>query len=166
MRIMLIFPACLILTIGLVAIESPAAAGIFCCFKRDRCNDCNECREYEDDDDDRKDRGCCFCPPAPPRAEVGFSLPGRFNIQSRPGPTIESQQKKLQTKVDDVERDLTRLTLVVEKLADSHKDNQRDLTRLGVVVEKLVGAQEDSQRDLARLSVLIERLAKDKKDGR
>lgn len=85
--------------------------------------------------------GCrCFRPLAPPRAPVATAFAGLINPQTPP--TAEGQSGALNTdlngRVESLENDLARLTVVVEKILENQKEHQNDLTRISVLLDQLI----------------------------
>jgi hypothetical protein len=134
-------------------------------------DDCGQPADYDDDDDDgesRLKRACrCFCPGEPPRGEVAIALPARLSTEfarevretDRESARESALAATIDQRVEVLEKDLTRLTLIVEKLADNQKRDSADLTRLTLAVEGIATAQKQGREDLTRMSVILEKLA-------
>jgi hypothetical protein len=126
-----------------------------------------ECDEDDDDDEDSKLKKVsrCFCPAEPPRAESAFALPARFTNEFAPEDESaeEDEESAEESGVEDrcevLEKDLTRLTLIVEELAKGQARSNQDLTRLSIQVDEMVGAQRQVQDDLTRINVLLQQMA-------
>ena len=88
---------------------------------------------------------CCFScclPAAPPRGEVIMALPARVNLETLRDET-ESESESLDdgTRLDQLEVDLTRLTVVVEELVEQQASTETDITRIATLLEELVRAK-------------------------
>jgi hypothetical protein len=80
---------------------------------------------------------CCLRPVAPPRGQVAISIPARVNVQSGAQAGAQAASDRL----DKLEEDLTRLTVIVEKMTEKNQQIDVDLARLTVLVEELVRRQ-------------------------
>jgi hypothetical protein len=134
--------------------RSPGSAW-FCGYD-DECQCDRECCECCGKKKPRKKKKCCLftcleCA-EPPRGEVGVSVAGRlqrnaFNESGRDDKSESgtSEKKKDQSeagateedRIALLEKDLTRLTQVVESVASSQQQQQADLTRATQVLEEL-----------------------------
>ena len=131
------------------------------------CRDCN-CDDDDDDDDDGKLKRCfrCLRPGEPPRGETAFALPARVRNEfaavdddDDDESDRESASASTEGQIENLERDLTRLTLIVEKLVETQKRDGEDLTRLTIAVEEIARAQARGQQDLTRISTILDNLA-------
>lgn len=116
----------------------------------DECDCDRECCECCGKKKPKKRKKCCLftcisCS-EPPRAEAAFSLPARIDQNlGRESARLDEESAKLKResanlsgdRVDAVEKDLTRLTLVVEQLAKGQKQQQEDLTKATLILERI-----------------------------
>ena len=143
---------------------SRSFASAWYCSYDDECECDRECCESCGKKKPRKKKKCCLftcleCA-EPPRGEVGVSVAGRLQRnafdESGRGDKSESatpEKKKDQSetaalekdRIDQIEKDLTRLTLVVESVASSQLQQQADLTRATQVLEELARRIEPKQ---------------------
>lgn len=132
------------------------------CRDCDECNDCDDCDEDCDDCDKKKKKKkkcclfTCFDCAEPPRGEAAVSVAARINRDAfresaeltnrRNAAAQESANASdVDKRVDNLERDLTKLTIVVEEVAKNQKQQQEDLTKATLILERLaekVGAGE------------------------
>jgi ABC-type transporter Mla subunit MlaD len=68
---------------------------------------------------------------------VAISIPARVNVQSGAQAGAQAASDRL----DKLEEDLTRLTVIVEKMTEKNQQIDVDLARLTVLVEELVRRQ-------------------------
>lgn len=75
----------------------------------------------------KKKHVCCFCPPEPPRAPIGISIGAIINdvltdVAAPHGggevPPTPPKEDKQAERFDKLEKDVTRLTVIVEKLVE------------------------------------------------
>jgi hypothetical protein len=125
-----------------------------------------DCDEESHARESKLKRMCrCLCPPEPPRGEAAIALPARVRnefaaVKDEPESERESAAAD---RVDQLEEDLTRLTLIVEEIVKTQKKDGEDLTRLTLAVEQVADAQKKGQEDLTRISVILDNLAKEVK---
>lgn len=102
----------------------------------------DRCRE-DCEKDSRMKRVCRhLLPPEPPRGETAVALPARVRnefarLEDEDDRESESATQDMESRVKTLEQDLTRLTLVVEQIAESQKRGQEDMTRMSLILEKL-----------------------------
>ena len=98
------------------------------------------------------DKSClsCILPGAPPQGEVIMALPARVDLESLRDEVSESESEALDdaARLDQLEEDLTRLTVIVEGLAEQHASTETDMARIATLLEELVRARraEDENR--------------------
>lgn len=130
--------------------QSKTGSGL-CCLLPFCSNDEDECQCHREccPDCGRKKRepkksgaGCFGCK-APPRGEVAVSLAARIprdgfreSVQQNRDQAENARQRE--QRIDGLERDLTRLTVVVEEIAKGQQKQQEDLTKVTLVLERLV----------------------------
>jgi hypothetical protein len=104
--------------------------------REDRCGE--DCEK-----ESRMKRLCRhLLPPEPPRGETAIALPARVRnefarLEDETDRESESATQDMESRVKTLEQDLTRLTLVVEQIAESQKKGQEDMTRMSLILEKL-----------------------------
>lgn len=73
----------------------------------------------DDSSSNGRKRRCCLHPKEPPRVSIAISMPGVLNLPPEEEDTAEPEGEDLdnvENRVEELERDLTRLSLIVEKL--------------------------------------------------
>lgn len=130
---------------------------------------CAQPAGYDEDDGDSKRKRICQClhPGEPPRGETVIAFPARISREfareserDRESARESAPTGAIDQRVEVLEKDLTRLTLIVEKLVDAQKRDSADLTRLTLAVEEVAIAQKQGQQDLTRMSLILDKLAK------
>jgi len=92
-------------------LQSPAdAGGLFGLFSRKKCESCPTCDQQCESCKPKKQHFKCFRPPEPPRAPVGLSFAA--------DPQAQFADNSQDDRFDKLEKDVTRLTLIVKKLVD------------------------------------------------
>jgi hypothetical protein len=123
--------------------------------------------DHDDEDDDRDSKArriCrCFAPGEPPRGETAIAMParlsGEFAAFRDEEPETDQESATTDEQCEELEEDLTRLTLIVEELVKAHQQDRGDLTRLTIAVEELAKSQKSSQDDMTRMSLILEQIA-------
>lgn len=133
----------------------------WCSEEADECDCDRECCECCGKKKPRKKKKCCLftcisCS-EPPRGEIGMSVSGRLRrnsfdesgVDDKPEAGIDKKDKSKSEaattgneRIDVIEKDLTRLTQVVESVAASQQQQQADLTKATQVLEELVRRME------------------------
>jgi len=131
--------------------------------------DCGRPGKRETDDSSKRSkvkRACSsLLPGEPPRGETAIALPARLSTEIAPQQREASPETDQVTpeseasRMDSLEADLTRLTLIVQELAKARQQDSEDLGRLTLSVQQLAGSHKSAQEDLARMSLLLKELA-------
>lgn len=110
-----------------------------CQCHRECCPDCGRKKP----EPKKKSGTNCFGCKTPPRGEVAVSLAARIprdgfreSVQQNRDQAENARQRE--QRLDGLERDLTRLTVVVEEIAKGQQKQQEDLTKVTLVLERLV----------------------------
>ncbi|MFM7036593.1 MAG: hypothetical protein ACKO2L_02610 [Planctomycetaceae bacterium] len=118
----------------------------FCSKDEDECQChrecCQDCGRKKPEPKNKSGSGCFGCK-APPRGEVAVSLAARiprdgFRESAQQNRDQAENARQREQRLDGLERDLTRLTVVVEEIAKGQQKQQEDLTKVTLVLERLV----------------------------